>query len=399
MSRKKEWKQRKINLGSAIVAAAVMLVAGFGIGNYWSSIKGTFLPYLGIGDAERKTSMDWSSLNEVYSEISSDFDGDIDKDAVVEGAKVGLVAALGDKYTSYMPAKEASDFQKSLHGEVGSGIGVVMGERDNYVRIIRTLPDNPARKAGLLSGDIIYKIDGEEVYSQDADVIAEKVRGEAGSTVSLTIIRDKEEKTFKLTREEINNVSAEVTYPNSDTALILTTRFDTDTGTIIENFAKEFKDKGIKKVILDLRDNGGGYVSAAQDLVSLWIDGDTVCTQKSKDSEHASYASHGKDILKDMKTIVLVNSNTASASEIVAGALQDYKKATILGTKTFGKGVVQSLKNLSNGSLLKVTSAHWYTPNGNSIDKTGIKPDKEVDRTYDDINAGRDPQLDEAMKI
>lgn len=398
VSRKKEWKERKVSLGSSIVIAAVMLVVGVGLGLGWNSVKDSFLPYLGLGDKERKVSVDWTPLDEVYSAVLTNYDGDIDKTKIIEGAKAGLVASLGDKYTEYMTAEQSTDFQKSLHGEVGSGIGVVFAKRDSYVRIVRTLPDNPARKAGIIAGDIIYKVNDEEVYDLDADKIAEKVRGEAGTKVSVTVIRDGEEKTFEMEREEINNVSADLTY-EGDTAIILTTRFDTDTGTLIQKFAEEFEEKGIKKVILDLRDNGGGYVSAAQDLVSLWVDGEAVCVQKSKSSSNTTYASHGKAILKDVKTVVLVNSGTASASEIVAGALQDYKKATIVGTKTYGKGVVQSLVNLSGNSLLKVTSAHWYTPNGNSIDQTGITPDKEVERSYDDINADKDPQLDAALEL
>lgn len=398
MSKKKEWKERKVSLGGAIIGAVVTLVIGLGLGIYWNEVKDSFLPYLGIGETTRQVSVDWSALDEVYSAVLNNYDGDVDKSTIIEGAKAGLVASLGDKYTEYMTTEQSSDFQKSLHGEVGSGIGVVFAERDGYVRIVRTLPDNPARKAGIIAGDIIYKVDDEEVYNLDADKIATKVRGEAGTKVKVSVIRDGEEKTFEMTREEINNVSADITY-DGDTAIILTTRFDTDTGSIIQGFAEEFEEKGIKKVILDLRDNGGGYVSAAQDLVSLWVDGEAVCTQKSKSNSNTTYAAHGKAILKDMKTVVLVNGSTASASEIVAGALQDYKKATIIGTKTYGKGVVQSLLNLSNNSLLKVTSAHWYTPNGNSINQTGITPDQEIERSYDDINSGKDPQLDAALKL
>ena len=397
---KKEWKERKVSLGGAIIGAVIALVVGLGLGIYWNEVKDTFLPYLSISGSERKSNMDWSALDEVYGAVLNNYDGDIDKEKVIEGAKTGLVAALGDVYTEYMSKDTASDFQKSLHGEIAeAGIGVVMGKRDGYTRVTRTLPDNPARKAGVLAGDIIYKIDGEPVYQLESDEIAKKLRGEAGTKVTLTVARGKEEKTFELTREKINNVSADITY-KGDTAIILTTRFDTDTGQIIEKEAKTFAEKGIKKVILDLRDNGGGYVSAAQDLASLWLDGDTVCTQKSKfGASTPTYAAHGKAILKDMPTVVLVNGSTASASEIVAGALKDHKKATIIGEKTYGKGVVQALKNLSNGSLLKVTSAHWYTPNGTSIDQTGITPDKEVGRTWDDINADKDPQLDAALEM
>lgn len=385
---------RKVNLGSAIVIAAITLAVGVVIGINWNRVAGSFLPYLGF---KSNTSNDWSSLDEVYNELNLKYDGTVDKDAAIEGAKKGIAASVGDTYTAYMTASEATDFTKSLHGDVGSGIGVVLAKRDGYIRIIRTLPDNPASKAGILSGDIIYKINGEEVYTLDADDIATKLRGASGTEVELTVVRDGEELSFKLVRETINNVSAYIEY-NDKTAIIHVTRFDTDTGSIIRDFTKEFSEKGINKVILDLRDNGGGYVSAAKDLLSLWIDSKAVLIQKSsKLSDETTYASHGLATLAGMKTVVLVNGSTASASEIVAGALKDYGLATIIGEKTYGKGVVQQLVNLSNGTLLKVTTAHWYTPNGNTINGTGIAPDVEVTRSYDDINKNRDPQLDAAL--
>ena len=184
------------------------------------------------------------------------------------------------------------------------------------------------------------------------------------------------------------------------TAIISVYRFSEDTGTLVESFAKDFKKKGINKIILDLRNNGGGFVKAARDLLSLWLDGDKILIQKSTTSgQTITYAKRGEAVLKDTKTIVLVNNATASASEIVAGALKDYKKATIVGTKTYGKGVVQTMLELSGGALLKVTTAHWYTPDNQTINKTGISPDIEVERTYNDINSGKDPQLDKAKTL
>lgn len=390
-----DWQERQVSLGGAIIGAAVTLALGVFVGLNWTTITGKFLPYLGF---QVTTQHDWSALDEVYSAVEQNYDGNIDEAAIIDGAKKGLVAALGDQYTEYMTATEAEEFQKSLHGDVGAGIGIEMAKRGDYVRVTRTLPDNPARAAGILAGDIIYKIDGEEVYTLSSEKIAEKLRGEAGTTVQLTIVRDGEEKTFDLTREAINNVSAYVNY-DGDLAIITVTRFDNDTGTLVQSFADEFTDKGISKVILDLRGNGGGYVSAAKDLLSLWLDGEKVVTQKSsKSGENVTYADRGKAKLANIPTIVLVNGSTASASEITAGALQDYHKATIIGEKTYGKGVVQIMKNLSLGSMLKVTSAHWYTPNDLSINQTGITPDKTVEKTYEDTNAGRDPQLDAAKQ-
>ena len=389
-----EEKVRKINLGGAIIGCFITLVIGIAIGLNWNSFAATFLPYLGF---KSNTSTNWSELDEVYNSLSAKYDGAVDLETAIEGAKKGIASSVGDVYTTYMTSSEATDFNKSLHGEVGSGIGVVLANRDGYIRVVRTLPDNPASNAGILAGDIFYKINDEEVYNLTAEEIALKLRGEKGTKVKVSVVRNGEELSFDLVREEINNVSAYVEY-NDKTAIIHITRFDTDTGNTVRDFAKQFKDKGINKVILDLRDNGGGYVSAAKDLLSLWIDSKAIFVQKStKLSDETTYAAHGQAILANMKTVVLINRSTASASEIVAGALKDYSIATLIGETTYGKGVVQTLVTLSGGSVLKVTTAHWYTPNGLSINGTGIAPDKKVTRTYDDINKNIDPQLDAAL--
>lgn len=394
----KKWEEKKVSLGGAIVVSVMLAVAGVIIGANFENWFSGYAPYLGISRSSN-SKVDWSALDEVYNQLASSYNGEIPVDKVIEGAKKGLVESLGDVYTVYMDPEETSDFYDDLHGNVGSGIGIEMGLRDGYVRVLRTLPNNPAKKAGILAGDILYKVDGEEVYSLSADEIAKKVRGEAGSEVIVTVVRDGKELSFTMKREAINNVSAYVEYDGS-TAIVTVTRFDDNTGRMVQEFAKEFAGKGIKKVILDLRGNGGGYVSAAQDLLSLWIDNDTILTQKSKHFGNSSSKSlSGKAILKDMKTIVLVNGSSASASEIVAGALQDYKKATIVGETTYGKGVVQTLYDLSGGTVLKVTTAEWYTPLDRSINGEGITPDIEVTRSYEDINSMRDPQMDKAKAL
>lgn len=392
-----KWDEKRVSLGGAIIGCVVTLVVGVFVGIGWNNLSSNFLPYLGV---ESQSTNDWSALDEVYTNLSVYYDGEIDKNALIEGAKKGMTDALGDVYTKYMDAEEAKEYQDALHGEAGSGIGVVMALRDGYTRVLRTLPDNPAEKAGIKAGDIIYKVNGEEVYSEDSDTISSKIRGEVGTEVEVTVVRDGEEKTFKMKRETINNVSAYVEY-DGDTAIITVTRFDNDTGTTIRKIAQdEFTKKGVKKVVLDLRNNGGGYVSAAKDLVSLWIDGDKVLVQRGRnDGEEVTYANRNQAMLRDMPTVVLVNGATASASEIVAGALKDYNKAKIIGETTFGKGVVQTLLNLSNDTLLKVTTAKWYTPNGVSLNSEGIKPDQEVVLTYDDANHSRDPQMDAAKKF
>ena len=389
--------EKKVNLATSIIISFITLAVGFGVGMNWETMLGKFAPYLG-GKNTTASEVDFSSLNAIYQRLVQNYDGAIDKDQVIQEAKRGLVNAAGDKYTYYMSAEEAKEFEKDLNGDVGAGIGVEIGERDGYVKVLRTTPDNPARRAGVLAGDIIYKADGEDISGLSVEDVAKKLRGAEGTKVVLTVMRDNEEKEFELTREVINNVSVYAEY-RDDTAIITITRFDLDTGKLAREKAQEALDHHVKKVIVDLRGNGGGYVSAAKEVASLWIDGDLVVEQKSSSGVYSekTYAERGKAILSGMKTVVLVNGSTASASEIVTGALKDYKKATIIGEKTYGKGSVQALEEFTTGEILRVTVAKWYTPKGKNINGEGIAPDKEVTRSFEQINKEEDPQLEAAL--
>lgn len=392
-----EWKEKKVSLGNAIIIGAVLAVIGVAVGANFNNIFGGFSKYFGGANTNE---INQSALDEVYDKLAQSYNGEVDSDKLLEGAKKGMVQALGDVYTEYMDKDEAENYTNGvLHGNVGAGIGVEMGLRDGYVRVLRVLPDNPALKAGIMIGDIFYKVNGEEVYTWTSSEIAKKLRGESGTEVTVTMARNGKEIEFKMVREEINNVSEYVNY-DGDTAIITVTRFDNNTGSEVQKEAAKFKEKGISKVILDLRGNGGGYVSAAQDLLALWLDNKLMLTQKSAHFEEERMSTiSGKAILKDTKTIVLVNGSTASASEIAAAALKDYDKATIVGTKTYGKGVVQKMYNLSGGSILKVTTAEWLTPKGNSINNEGVEPDIKVEMTTEDINKMRDPQMDKAKSL
>ncbi len=387
--------EKKISLASVVIICFITLFVGFGIGLNWKSISSGINSYLG---GKTTTEVDFSKLNEVYEKLAANFDGEIDKNKVIEEAKRGLVNAAGDKYTYYMTATEAKEFEKDLSGDVGAGIGVEIGERDGVIKVLRTTPDNPARRAGVLAGDIIYKADGEDISNLKVDDVAKKLRGAAGTTVVLTVVRNSKELDFTLTRETINNVSAYVDY-KGDAAVLTITRFDQDTGTLVRKLAQEILNRGSKKVIVDLRGNGGGYVSSAREVASLWLNGDLVYEQRSISGLYSeqSFAKSGTAILAGMKTIVLINGSTASASEIVAGALRDYDKATLIGEKTYGKGSVQSLEELSSGELLRVTIAKWYTPKGRNINNDGIEPDIKVERTFEQINKEIDPQLEAAL--
>lgn len=392
-----EWKEKKVSLGNAIIIGAVLMVIGAVVGLHAYKLFPSVAEYIGVSS---NANVDWSELNEVYDKLASSYNGTLDKAKMLEGAKSGMVNAVGDVYTVYMNTEEKDDYVNSaLHGNVGAGIGVEFGLRDGYVRVLRILPDNPALKAGIQIGDIFYKINGEEVYTWSTTEIGKAVRGEPGTEITVTMVRDGEPIDFTMKREEINNVSNYVTYDGT-TAIVTVLRFDNNTGKEVQEKAAEFAGKGIKKVILDLRGNGGGYVSAAQDLLSLWLDNQTILIQKSTHfGEDRMSTSSGKAILKDMPTVVLVNGSTASASEITAAALKEYGKATIVGTTTYGKGVVQKMYDLSDGGMLKVTIAEWMTPNNNSINDKGVEPDVVVEMSSDDINKMRDPQLDKAKSL
>ena len=349
---------KKVNLSTTVIACFVTLAIGLAVGVNYDYLKTLFT------GGKTISNIDFSSLEDIYYQLAVDFDGDLDKEKVIQEAKRGLVNAAGDDYTYYLIATEAADFEKDLNGDVGAGIGVEIGERNGYITVLRTTPDNPARKAGI------------------------------------TVIRDNEEKEFKLVRETINNVSAYIEY-KGDKAVITLSRFDLETGTLVTNLANEAVDKGYKKFVIDLRNNGGGYVSAAQEVASLWIDGDLVVDQHSSHGgsyNEKTYAKSGRAVLKGKQTTVLVNNGTATASEILAGALQDYDLAEIYGEQTYGKGSVQVLRTMPTGEMLRITTARWYTPKGQDIQGHGVTPDKVIERSFEQINKNEDPQMDAALE-
>jgi len=384
---------------SSILAIGVIFVLGLGYiaGTFNSQIISTLSPVFGV-----KTytgTLDLSSLQNTYRALKANYDGTIDDSKLVEAANKGMVSALGDDYTVYFNANEAKSFSNDLTGTIGGGIGAELSLRNNQVTIIRVLADNPAAKAGLAVGDAVTKINDVAVVSTESlnDVVS-KIRGDAGTTVKITVMRGTETKDFTITRAEVTNPSVYSTVKDG-VGIMTITRFDDQTGALARDAARSFKSQNVKSVILDLRGNGGGYLTAAQDVVGLWLDNKTVVTEKTNGKVVDELKSSTDPVLAGLPTVVLVNASSASASEITAGALQDYGVAKLVGEKTFGKGSVQKLLNLPGGAELKVTIAKWYTPNGKNINKEGIAPDKEVTLTTDDINAGRDPQLDAAKAL
>ena len=372
------------------------LVAGFLIGVYKDYIFKYTLPIFGIKNTS--SNIDLSSVEKTYSSLVNNYDGKIDTQKLIDGANAGLVSATGDDYTIYMTAEEYKEFNNDLTGNIGGGIGAEIGLRNNKATIIRVLGGDPAEKAGLKAGDIIIGVNNDDVSSWSVDKIVSKLRGDVGTTVKLIVLRNNETKTFSVTRQTITSPS--VSYDKSGNYGIITiNRFGDDTGSLARTAASKLKDEGVQGIILDLRGNGGGYLTAAQSVASLWLNNKVIVTERKNGKITDSVMSDDDAILAGMPTAVLVNGASASASEIVAGALKDYKAATLIGEKTFGKGSVQDLIDLDNGAKLKVTIAKWYTPNGKNINKTGIEPDYKVELTQDEVNNSVDSQLDKAKSV
>ena len=244
--------------------------------------------------------------------------------------------------------------------------------------MVRVLAKNSAQNAGILPGDIILKVNDEDVSKKSTAEVSAKIRGEAGTTVKIAVLRGQDVKDFSVTRAKIDNPSVELS-KDGNVAILSIYRFDSETGALAKKYAEEIKSEGISKVILDLRGNGGGYVQAAKTVASLWLEKDAlIVSEKTGSKTIEEIRATGSNPLKGMKTVILLDGTSASASEIVAGALKENKAATIVGEKSYGKGSVQTTVDMPGGALLKVTIAKWYTPNGENISNNGISPDVEV---------------------
>ena len=378
-----------------VLSAALVFVVGYAAGMRNDQLVGMIAPTFGFKVASG--TLDLASVQDTYRQLKANFDGNLDTNTLISGASKGLVAAAGDDYTIYMDRKEAEEFNKDLNGNIGGGIGAEIGSRVSKPTVIRTLTDTPAQKAGLLPGDVIVAVNDISTNGWSVSDTVSKIRGDVGTTVKITVLRGTEPKEFTITRQKITSPSVEYKIQNGIGIMTLS-RFDDTTSDLARQAAEDFKSNGVKSVVLDLRGNGGGLLTAAQSVAGLWLRDQVIVTEKTNGKTTDQLKSDSDSILSGIPTVVLVNGSSASASEIVAGALQDHKAATLIGEKTFGKGSVQRLVNMPDGAVLKVTVAKWYTPNGKNINKQGITPDKTVGLTADDTNAGRDPQLDAALK-
>lgn len=375
-----------------VIVAIVSFVAGARSDALFANAASVF----GIRTSNK--TIDLSSVQKTYQELIANYDGKLDTQKLIYGASRGLVEAAGDPHTSYMDPDEAKEFDKSLSGQIGGGIGAEIGLRNNKPTIIKPLENSPAQKAGIKAGGVIVKVNDESSSDWSVDKVVSKIRGEIGTSVKLTLLSEGRTREVSVVRQNIVSPAVESEI-DGEIGILKVNRFGDDTVSLSRKYASEFVEKGVKKVILDLRNNPGGTVGAAQGLLGIWLDNQIAMTERRGSEIVKTLRTTGTPILGNVKTVVLINGNSASASEITAGALREYGKATLVGQKSYGKGSVQIVLGLPGGSQMKVTEARWYTPKGKNIDKTGIEPDVKIDLSSDDINNNVDPQIDKAKSL
>jgi carboxyl-terminal processing protease len=341
--------------------------------------------------------LNYDSVNQVYRELKQKYDGKLDEQKLILGLKKGLVEAAGDKYTTYLDAEEAKALQESLNGSF-SGIGAELVKEGEYITVVSPIAGSPAEKAGIKPKDIIFSINGEDAIGMDVDEAVNKIRGQAGTNVRLVIVRSQEKIELDIKREQITIPSVETKILDGNIGYIKISRFAEDTSELSQKAAEEFKSKNVNGIVLDLRNNPGGYLNAAVDVSCSWLKKDQLVLEEKRGGiVMKDYNCQQTGILNGIKTSVLINEGSASASEITAGALKDNGAATIVGQKSYGKGSVQEMSNMPGGDILKVTVARWFTPSGKNIDKEGISPDQKVDLTEENAKNNQDPQLDKAI--
>ena len=303
----------------------------------------------------------------------------IDEQKLKDGAVEGYVEGLGDKYTEYIPKSEMDDFTENITGSfVGIGVYMIADEDSEKIIVYYPIPDSPAEKAGIKSGDAIINVDGKDYGYDDFDTIADSIKGKEGTRVKLVIERDGQKLDFEITRQRIETNPISSKSLNNSIGYIKLPSFDSDSSNRLKEKIDELITNGTKSLILDLRNNGGGIVDEANKIADLFLDkGKTIMTTKDNKGKEETEKTKSK-IEYDFPIIVLTNENTASASEILTAALKDNSRAKVVGTKTFGKGVIQTVITLLDGSGLKITTAEYFTPNGTEINKKGISPDIEV---------------------
>lgn len=327
--------------------------------------------------------------------------GDVDETDLSEGVYKGYIEGLGDPYSVYYDEEETKQMSESLSGEFG-GVGALMSQdrETGVITVLQVYDGSPAQEAGMRDGDTLYKVEGEEVTGEDLSDVVSKVKGEKGTQVTLTVLRadtgDEEELTITRDTIEAQTVSHEM--KENNVGYIRITEFDSVTYEQYKNALEDLEGQGMEKLIVDLRSNPGGNLDTVCDILDLMLPEGLIVYTEDKNGEREEYTSDEENQF-DKPLVVMMNGYSASASEIFAGAIQDYGLGQIVGTQSYGKGVVQSVFDLQDGTSVKLTIAEYFTPNGRSIDGEGITPDVEVEYQYDENNPDADNQLEKAMEV
>lgn len=346
------------------------------------------------------------TLESFKTMLEQKYIGEIDEEKLIEGAIKGYVEGLEDPYTEYLTKEEMQDFTEETSGEyVGIGVYITNYKTNNSILVVGVMKGSPALDAGMQAGDIIEKIDGTLYTGEQLNDATRVLKGQEGTNVKVTIVRDGKEEELNIVRKKITVEHVASQMLEDNIGYIQVDSFDSGVADRAEEQLNELKEKGAKGIILDLRSNGGGIVDEATGIADLFLNkGETVLITKGKLENEDETKAKKDPIIKDIPLVVLVNQGSASASEILAGALKDKYGATIVGMNTYGKGVIQTLYSLSNGGGLKITTEEYYTPNHNKINKVGIKPDVEIELTKDsdgnyETEMNKDAQLLKAEEI
>ena len=403
MEEKKRYKVYKIIMLVVLVAFITFMLTSIGFYQYF--VKGDSLnKYLSFMTSDE--SNDITTQLDTYRKIIDKYYlGEVNEEDLKEGAIKGYIEGLGDPYTEYISKEDMEEYMEDTKGNfVGIGIYMVQDTEEDKIMVLSPIKGSPAEKAGIKSGDYIIEVDGEECKAEDMTAISNKIKGEEGTTVKLKIQRDNETLDFEIKRENVtvNPVEGEVLENNI--GYIEFSSFDENTAEGFKSKFEELKNQGIQSLIIDLRNNGGGIVDEALEIAGYIADKDSVLLYEvNKDNEEEVMKSENEPII-NMPIVILTNENTASSSEILAGALKDLGKAKIVGTKTYGKGVIQQILSLPDGSGIKITSEKYLTPNKTEINKVGITPDEVVelpDTVKNVLNVERkdDTQLQKAIEM
>lgn len=334
-------------------------------------------------------------LIDEYYLYSDEVDAQVLQDYLVKG----YVNGLQEPYSVYYDEAETTTLFESTSGTFGGiGVGIMQDNTSGLITFTKIYKDSPGEKAGFKEGDIVYKVNGKDVTSQNLDTIVSQIRGEIGTKVEITVIRDGEEYTGTATRALIENDTVEYDLKADDIGYIQVTGFEEVTLKQFEEALDDLNKQGMKGLIVDLRSNPGGNLSTVVDMVDLILSEGTIVSIKDKNGNGNVYTAKKDNKLK-VPLVVLINGYSASASEIFAGAVKDHKIGTLVGTTTYGKGIVQNIYPLSDGTSLKITSAEYFTPDGTNIHGIGVAPDVEVEYEYDENNPEKDNQLEKAIEV